>query len=94
MPIFPLTNEDETIPPEFRLFKSRISSRGHLIFFLDSVFGRKNPLSGFYGMLFWLNRFLPLFSFVFFDFMMQKPVVFHDVPAYGIQHEFFIYFFF
>ena len=36
--------------------------------------------------------FLPLFPFKFFDFMMYKSMVFHDIPANRIQHELFFIF--
>ena len=92
IPIFPSDKQERDNPREFRLFQAWILCGTVSFFFCLPISGRKNPLSGFYGALHLLSCLLLLFPFKFFDFMVQKTMVFHDIPAYRIQHELFIYF--
>ena len=80
-------------PREFGLFEDRIPCRTVSSFFVLLVSGRKIPLAGVWETLLFLNYLLLPFSFIFLDFMLQKPMVFHDIPSDCIQHELFIHFF-
>lgn len=57
------------------------------------ISGRKNPLALILASLFFLHCFLSGFPFKFMNFIVQKPVVFIDIPPDRIQHKFLIYFF-
>lgn len=60
---------------------------------LPCTFGRKGALFLFPETHFSLSCFLVSFSFKFFDLIMKEPMIFIDIPADRIKHEFFIYLF-
>ncbi len=66
---------------KFRLFQALTSHEILSFLFTGLISGRKNPLAIFFQAPFSLSCFLLWFSFVFFDFLIQEPVVFIDIPA-------------
>ena len=93
MPIFSPFIKKQESPAKSNAFQHLAFYRRFLFSFLQSILRRKNPLALHFETHFFLSGLLLRFPFKFFDFIMEKTVVFIDIPTDRIQHEFFIYFF-
>ena len=93
MPIFSPFIKKQESPAKSNAFQYLAFYRRFLFSFLQSILRRKNPLALHFETHFFLSGLLLRFPFKFFDFIMEKTVVFIDIPTDRIQHEFFIYFF-
>lgn len=93
MALFRPVSPKKISPAEFRAFQHGLFC-GRCFFLVDhSILGRKNPLVLIRAALFSLCGFLPGFPFEFMYFIVQKSVVFIDIPPDCIQHKFLVYLF-
>lgn len=93
MALFRPVSPKKISPAEFRAFQHGLFC-GRCFFLVDHpILGRKNPLVLIRAALFSLCGFLPGFPFEFMYFIVQKSVVFIDIPPDCIQHKFLVYLF-